>query len=87
MRGGAVIASDIGGLGEVVGEAGLKFVAGEVAGLTSCLRRLLDDPGLVKILGDKARNRAQELFSQERMVQEHLDLYREISGGSRRASL
>jgi glycosyltransferase involved in cell wall biosynthesis len=87
MRGGAVIASDIGGLGEVVGEAGLKFAAGDVDGLASCLRRLLDNPGLVKILGDKARNRARELFSQERMVQEHICFYREISGDFRQASL
>jgi glycosyltransferase involved in cell wall biosynthesis len=87
MRGGAVIASDIGGLGEVVGEAGLKFAAGDVAGLASCLRRLIDDPGLVEILGYKARERAKELFSRERMVQGHLRLYREISGSIRRTSL
>jgi glycosyltransferase involved in cell wall biosynthesis len=87
MRGGAVIASDIGGLGEVVGEAGLKFAAGDISGLASCLRRLLDDPGLVEILGNKARERAKELFSQERMVQGHLGLYREISGPFRRTSL
>lgn len=87
MRGGAVIASDIGGLGEVVGDAGLKFPAGDVTGLASCLRRVLDDPGLVKILGEKARERAQALFSHERMVQGHLGLYREISGSLRRASL
>jgi glycosyltransferase involved in cell wall biosynthesis len=86
MRGGAVIASDIGGLGEVVGEGGLKFAAGDVAGLASCLRRLLDDPGLVKTLGAKARARAQELFTQARMVEDHLGIYREIYGSSPRAS-
>ena len=87
MRGGAVITADIGGLGEVVGEAGLKFASGDVAGLASCLQRLLDDPGLARALGEKARERARELFLQERMVQEHVDLYREISGDFQRASL
>jgi len=87
MRGGTVIASDIGGLGEVVGEAGLKFATGDVASLASCLRRLLDDPGLTKTLGGKARERARDLFSQERMVEEHLGLYRKLSGDFRRAAL
>ena len=87
MRGGTVIASDIGGLGEVVGEAGLRFPAGDVTGLASCLRRLLDDPGLTKTLGGKARERAQEFFSQERMVQEHLCLYRKVSSDFPQASL
>jgi glycosyltransferase involved in cell wall biosynthesis len=83
IRGGLVIASDIGGMGEVVDGAGLKFAAGSVAGLTSCLRRVLDDPGLVKILGAKAKARAEELFTQERMIHEHLGLYRQICGGAR----
>lgn len=85
MRGGLVIASDIGGMGEVVDGAGLKFAAGDVAGLASCLRRVLDDPSLVKTLGAKARVRALELFTQERMVHEHLRLYRQIDRCSRRA--
>ena len=76
MRGGLVIASDIGGMGEVVDGAGLKFVAGSVSGLTSCLRRVLDDPGLVKLLGDKARERALRFFLRQRMISEHLGLYR-----------
>ena len=87
MRGGLAIASDIGGMGEVVDGAGLKFAAGSVSGLTSCLRRVLDDPGLVRTLRAKARARAQELFTQERMVKNHRGVYREISGSFRRASL
>ncbi len=85
MRGGLVVASDIGGMGEVVDGAGLKFAAGSVAGLVSCLRRVLDDPCLVTTLGARARARAQELFTQERMVDDHLGIYREISGSCRRA--
>lgn len=80
MRGGLVIASDIGGMGEVVDGAGLKFVPGSVPDLVSCLRLVLDDPSIVKTLGAKARARAQELFTQDRMVDEHLSLYHEISG-------
>jgi len=82
MRGRMVIASNIGGLGEVVDGVGLKFAPGDAAGLASCLRRVLDDPGLVEVLGRKARQRALELFLQQRMVAEHLALYRELLGDS-----
>jgi len=75
MRGRLVIAADIGGLGEVVGRAGLKFSAGDVAGLAACMRRALKDPALVTALGAKARQRALEHFRQDRMVEEHLLLY------------
>jgi len=78
MRGGLVIASDIGGLGELVGEAGLKFPPGDAPALAQCLRRALDDPELVAHLGDSARERARSLFAEERMVAEHVKLYRRI---------
>ena len=87
MHRGLVIAADIGGLGEVVGEAGQKFAPGDVVGLAACLRRVLDDPGLAKFLADKGRERARELFSQERMVEDYLGVYHQIAGSFRRASL
>lgn len=76
MRGRLVIASDIGGLGEVVGDAGLKFPPGDVNELASCLRRVLQRPEIVGEFGRKARQRALQLFRQERMVDEHLSIYR-----------
>jgi glycosyltransferase involved in cell wall biosynthesis len=82
MRGRVVIASDIGGLGEVVDGAGLKFTAGDAVGLTSCLQCVLEDPQRVELLGMKARERALRLFSLPRMIREHLALYRELQGES-----
>jgi glycosyltransferase involved in cell wall biosynthesis len=78
MRGGAVIASEVGGLGEVVGSAGLKFAPGDVDGLVGALRLILDDRSVAMDLGRKARDRAVRVFSQKRMVDEHLLLYREL---------
>jgi len=75
MRGRLVIAADIGGLGEVVDTAGLRFSPGDVDGLAACMRRALEDPALVTALGAKARQRALENFRQDRMVEEHLLLY------------
>ncbi len=80
MRGRLVIASDIGGLGEVVGETGLKFSAGNAEQLASCMERVLQEPGIVNEIGTRARQRTLKLFGEARMVEEHLDLYREVIG-------
>lgn len=77
-----MVAADIGGLGEIVGEAGLKFRRGDAEGLASCLRHVLDEPNLAKALGKKARQRALQLFREERMDAEHLAVYRQLLGGS-----
>ena len=80
MRGRLVIASDIGGLGEVVGETGLKFSAGKAEQLASCMERVLQEPGIVNEIGTRARQRTLKLFGEARMVEEHLNLYREVIG-------
>lgn len=72
MRGRLVIASNIGGLGEVVGEAGLRFPPGDAGALAECMKRVLDNPELARLLGNKARQRALSLFLQDRMVENHL---------------
>ena len=79
MRGRVVIASDIGGLGEVVGDAGLKFPPGNVEALAACLEQVLDHPELPIELARKARERAERMFRQERMVEEHLGAYARLS--------
>ena len=72
MRGRLVIAARIGGLGEVVGEAGLLFPPGDAYALAECMKRVLDNPELSQQLGDKARQRALALFQQDMMVENHL---------------
>jgi glycogen(starch) synthase len=74
MRGRPVVAADIGGLGEVVDGAGLKFPAGDVPALAQCLRRMIEDPAMADRLGEEGRKRALELFRLERRVEEHLRL-------------
>ena len=75
MRGRLVIASDIGGLGEVVDDCGLRFPAGSTSALADCMRSVLDDPETILRKGDDARRRALDLFSERRMLREHFDLY------------
>jgi len=78
MAGRLLIASDIGGLGVVVDGLGLKFPPGDANALASCMRQVLDDPLRALALGRSARPRALEMFTQGRMVEEHVRLYREL---------
>jgi glycogen(starch) synthase len=75
MRGGSVIAADIGGLSEVVGDAGLKFPANDWRKLAECILELARDPERRETLGVRARQRALEKFSVERMVREHAQIF------------
>ena len=79
MRGRAVIVADIGGLGEVVDGAGMKFEPGDVRALVSCIQRLAGDPAFARSLGSAARERAMRFFRHDSMIRAHLALYWEVS--------
>lgn len=79
MRGGVVVASDIGGLAEVVGDAGLKFTPGDSDSLYIRLRELLERPSVAALLSSAARERAAKNFNVERMVELHVALYQRLS--------
>jgi glycosyltransferase involved in cell wall biosynthesis len=83
MRGRLVIASDIGGLGEVVGDAALKFLPGSAGELANCMKRVLQNPSLIDGMGRKARERALRLFARRRMIEEHASAYHAVLGGRR----
>ena len=75
MRAGVVVVSDIGGIGEIVGEAGLKFVAGDPNSLFVRLREITENPSAFVHLPMAARNRAADKFALSAMVEEHISLY------------
>jgi glycosyltransferase involved in cell wall biosynthesis len=74
-QGKPVIVSDHGGGPELAGDTGLKFPPGDAAALAKCLKRLADEPGLLERLGANARKRAAALFTLERMVEEHYQIF------------
>lgn len=78
MQGRLVIAADVGGLGEIVNRFGLTFPPGDIGALKSCLRRTIENQHLSVEMGWIARTNALKNFSEERMVEEHLQLYRRI---------
>jgi glycosyltransferase involved in cell wall biosynthesis len=79
MRGRLVIASKIGGLGEVVGDAGITCSAGDPEDLARCMKDVLQSPASIVVLGYKARERAESLFLRERMIADHRRVYQEVS--------
>ena len=82
-----VIASDAGGIPEVIGRdgrAGLVFHNGEVADLESHIRNLMAAPELRARMSLAARERAEQEFSIARMVEQYASLYEELANRSGR---
>jgi glycogen(starch) synthase len=78
MRAGAIVAADIGGLGEIVGDAGLTFSVNDSAGLAARLQQIHENPSLIVSLGAAARTRATRLFNLDSMIRNHVHLYQEV---------
>jgi glycosyltransferase involved in cell wall biosynthesis len=72
-----VIASNVGGLPEVVEhcETGLLVTPDGIAGAIRLLRR---DPVYARQLGAKGRRRVQEKFTVDHMVRRTMDIYRQV---------
>jgi N-acetyl-alpha-D-glucosaminyl L-malate synthase BshA len=73
-----VVASDVGGLPEVIadGEVGFLHRVGDVAGMAASARRLLGDPLLRGRMAAAARARAEALFRPEPAIDGYLRVYR-----------
>ena len=75
-----VVASDVDGLAEVVGNdgAGTLVPPCDVASLADALVRLLEDERARKTIGSAARRRVERLFSRDTFADRHLRLYRAL---------
>jgi glycosyltransferase involved in cell wall biosynthesis len=76
-----VVATDVGGVGEVVvdGETGLLAPARDDAALAVHLARLAGDAGLRRRFGEAGRARARRLFDEARMCDDYGRVYRELA--------
>jgi glycosyltransferase involved in cell wall biosynthesis len=83
VRGRPVIASAIGGLEELVRDAGLTFTPGDPRALADAMRRILDEPDLGASLGAKGRQRILLSFSYGGMIEGHARVYREITAATK----
>jgi L-malate glycosyltransferase len=75
LAGVPVIAADVGGLSEVVGDAGLLVPPDQPQPLAEAILELARDPARRRSLAADGRRRAGERFSTERMVVEIQALY------------
>lgn len=73
-----VVATGVGGLAETVvpGETGVRCERGDAISLADGINWLLEHPAESAALAAEARRRAHERFSERRMVEETLALYR-----------
>jgi glycosyltransferase involved in cell wall biosynthesis len=78
LRGKAVIASSLGSLAEIVGQAGVIVPAGDPSALAEAIRKLLSNPSSASSLGSAARERAESMFSLRGMIQGHVAAYMEL---------
>lgn len=87
-RGRAVIASHVGGLGEIVahGETGLLVPPGETGALAEAIVELASDLDRVRRMGAAGRERVVSHFLADRSARETADLYRTSLNGSARPS-
>ncbi|MFI5397423.1 MAG: TIGR04063 family PEP-CTERM/XrtA system glycosyltransferase [Candidatus Binatia bacterium] len=82
--GKAVIASDVGGLRELIrdGETGKLFAAGDVDALAQVLKELVGDPDLRSILGGNARRHVCKERQWSKLVRAHVDTYARLLNGT-----
>jgi len=81
-HGRAVVASDVGGLRDLVvdGETGLLVPPLDVAALRDALRRLVDDGELRRRLGEAARERVRVYCSWETVTESVFAAYADAFG-------
>jgi glycosyltransferase involved in cell wall biosynthesis len=77
----AVVASDVDGLGEVVGDAGLLVPPEDARALHDAILALGDDSALRATLGRRGRERATSRYAIEGTVRRYEALYREMLRG------
>jgi glycosyltransferase involved in cell wall biosynthesis len=73
------VASDVGGIPEVVAEGcGITAPAGDVGAFADALERLATDTSLRRVMGERARAHVALRFSADRMLRDVDLLYREL---------
>jgi len=77
-----IVASDVGGIGEALaGGSGVRVPAADPAALAAAVTRLLSDPERARDLGSAARQRVDQTFSVQKMLDETAQVYSELVPG------
>lgn len=81
LAGKAVVSTDVGGIPEALGEAGVLVPPGDPTAFAAALNRVLLNPGLRQEMGDNARERALSLFTLEKSLDRYLKTYVKLALG------
>jgi N-acetyl-alpha-D-glucosaminyl L-malate synthase BshA len=73
-----VIAFRIGGIPEVLGETGSLHRFGDTEAMAAALDTLVESPAAARELGERGRERAEQLFTETRVVPQYEALYRDV---------
>ena len=76
----AIVANDIPAFREIWGDAVLYFHENDAASLASAIRRLSAQRDLCRTYANRAFQRARECFTSKRMIDQYLELYRNLIG-------
>jgi glycosyltransferase involved in cell wall biosynthesis len=74
----AIVANDIPSFRELWGDAALYFRTNDADSLAAILRQLDSDHPLRQAYANRAFARARERFTTHRMIDQYLDLYRDL---------
>jgi glycosyltransferase involved in cell wall biosynthesis len=84
LSGLPVVASDVGGIAEQIGDHGEVVPPGDAAGLSQGIANVILDYGTAVSRADRAAHRARDRFTIEAMVEAHVRLYQNVLSGQRR---
>jgi N-acetyl-alpha-D-glucosaminyl L-malate synthase BshA len=75
-----VVAFRMGGIPEVVGDAGSLHEFGDIHAMAAALDALIDSPAAAEELGERGRERAEKHFTADCVVPQYEELYRRVIG-------
>jgi glycosyltransferase involved in cell wall biosynthesis len=78
--GRAIVATDVGGNAELLGDTAVLVAPHDPAAIHRALHALLDDEERRRDLGTRARARAKKEFTMEKMLDAHVELYERMAG-------
>ena len=73
------VSTDVGGVGEAVGDAGLLVPPHDPGAIAAACLRLLADDGLRRSLGRQSRRRVRSLYTLEQCVAGYEEVYRRVT--------
>jgi glycosyltransferase involved in cell wall biosynthesis len=86
QAGVALVATEVGGIPELVGDAALLVPPGDVDAVDAAVRRLLDDPDLRAAYAERGRTRAATWLTEAQAVAAVAGVYAEVVGAHQPAA-